>query len=121
MKAILALTAVFWLASCADLPSRSSSRLLGEWQYKDKDQSCQYVFNQDGTFKGQVVYRSKLISKFVGRWSIAGDALHYTYIRDALGNIPPGAIDRDKLLSVQKEFFIIEAADGHRRKYLRVR
>jgi hypothetical protein len=68
-----------------------------------------------------VVYHATLISKFVGRWSVAGNALHYIYLRDALGSIPAGAIDRDRLLSVQKEFFVIQAADGNRRKYVRVR
>ena len=120
MKAILALT-VFWLTSCAGVPSRSPSSLIGEWHYEDKNQSCHYVFKSDGTFNGQVVYHAKVISKFVGRWSVAGGGLHYTYVRDAFGRIPAGAIDRDRLLSVQEEFFVIEAADGNQRKYVRVR
>jgi len=78
-------------------------------------------FNRDGSFKGEVVYHAKLISKFTGRWSVDGDALLYTYISDELDRIPAGATDRDKLLSVHREFFIIEAADGSKRKYLRVR
>lgn len=120
MKAILALT-LLCLASCAGLPSRSASSLAGEWRYIDQIQGCHYVFDPNGTFKGDVIYRGKTISKFTGRWSVRGDTLHYVYVRDALGRIPAGAIDRDKLLSVQKEFFVIEAADGKRRKYLRVR
>ena len=68
-----------------------------------------------------MVYHGKTISKFTGRWSVEGDTLLYTYISDALDKIPAGATDRDKLLSVQREFFIIQAADGSKRKYLRVR
>jgi hypothetical protein len=120
MRAILAL-AVFCLTSCAGLLSKSQNNLVGEWQYQGKNQSCRYVFKSDGTFKGQVIYHAKLISKFTGRWSVAGDSLNYTYIRDALGRIPAGAIDRDRLLSVRTEFFVIEAADGNQRKYLRIR
>jgi hypothetical protein len=56
-----------------------------------------------------------------GRWSVRGDTLFYTYVSDALDRIPAGATDRDRLLSVQREFFIIEAADGRKRKYLRIR
>jgi len=48
---------------------------VGEWRYADKIQACHYVFNQDGTFKGEVVYHAKLISKFTGRWSVDGDTL----------------------------------------------
>lgn len=120
MKAVLALM-LFLMASCAGLRLRSSNLLVGEWRYVDRIQGCHYVFNRDGSFRGDVVYRAKLISKFTGRWSVEGDTLHYTYIGDAFGRIPAGATDRDKLLKINREFFIIEAADGSRRKYLRVR
>jgi hypothetical protein len=120
MKAVLALTLCL-MASCAGLRSSSQSSLVGEWRYADKIQSCHYVFNRDGSFKGEVVYRAKLISKFTGRWSVDGDSLLYTYISDELDRIPAGATDRDRLLSVQRESFIIEAADGSKRKYLRIR
>lgn len=62
-----------------------------------------------------------MIMKFTGRWSVVGDTLFYTYLSDAFHRIPVGAKDRDKLLSVQPEFFIIQAADGKRRKYSRIR
>jgi hypothetical protein len=120
MKTVLALTLCL-MASCAGLRWNSPSSLVGEWRYADKIQSCHYVFNRDGTFKGEVVYHTKLISKFTGRWSVDGDTLLYTYIGDVLDRIPAGATDRDKLLSVHREFFIIEAADGSKRKYLRIR
>jgi hypothetical protein len=120
MKIVLALTLCL-MASCAGLRWDSPSSLLGEWRYADKFQSCHYVFNRDGTFRGEVVYHTKLISKFTGRWSVTGGALLYTYVGDVLDRIPAGATDRDKLLSVRQDFFIIEAADGSKRKYLRVR
>ena len=120
MKAVIVL-AVCLLSSCAGLPSRYPSSLVGEWRYADRIQGCHYVFDQNGTFHGDVVYHGKTISRFTGRWSVKDNTLLYTYVRDALGRIPAGAIDRDKLLSVENEFFVIEAADGHQRKYRRVR
>ena len=108
------------MASCAGLQSPAASALLGEWRYVDKIQSCDYVFRRDGNFSGKVIYRKKLISEFTGRWSVVGNNLLYTYTSDRLNRIPVGATDRDKLLSVQKEFFLIEAADGSQRKYLRI-
>lgn len=120
MKAVLALILCL-MASCAGLRSPSPSSLVGEWRYADKIRACHYVFDRDGRFKGDVFYRAKLISKFTGHWSVDSDTLLYTYISDALARIPAGATDRDKLLSVHREFFIIEAADGSRRKYLRIR
>jgi hypothetical protein len=120
MKAVIVL-AICLFASCAALPSRYPSSLVGEWRYTDRIQGCHYVFDQNGTFNGDVVYHGKTISNFTGRWSVEGSTLLYIYVRDALGRIPAGAVDRDKLLRVEKEFFVIEAADGHQRKYLRGR
>lgn len=119
MKVFLALILCL-LASCAGLQSLSPSSLVGEWRYADKTNGCHYVFNRNGTFSGDVDYRGKTIMRFTGRWSIEGDTLRYTYINDAFGRIPAGATDRDKLLSVQSEFFIIKAADGRKRRYIRV-
>lgn len=109
------------LTSCASLPSDGSNSLLGEWRYADKIQSCRYHFKKDGRFTGEVRSRAKLVSKFAGTWDVQGDRLLYTYISDELGRIPAGATDRDKLLSVKKDSFLIEAADGSRRWYSRIR
>ena len=113
MKIALVLTC-FLLASCA-------SPLVGEWRYADQTQSCRYDFKRDGRFTGEVRYRSKLVSKFTGTWSVKGDRLLYTYISDDLGRIPAGATDRDKLLDIERNSFLIEAADGSQRRYFRLR
>jgi hypothetical protein len=120
MKAVLALTLCL-LTSCVGFGSRIPDSLVGEWRYQDKIQSCHYIFNRDGTFRGRVIYRARLISKFAGRWTVQGDTLLYTYVSDVFERIPAGTIDRDRLLSVQNGFFVIEAADGSKRKYVRVR
>ena len=120
MKSLFALTLCL-LASCALVRPTNQSMLAGEWRYEDKIQSCHYVFNKDGTFHGEVIYHGKLISKFTGRWSVKGETLRYNYLTDVLNRIPANAIDHDKLLSVQKDSFTIEAADGSRRTYTRVR
>lgn len=119
MKFLLAVSFCF-LASCAGWPPKSSNALVGEWLYADKIQSCHYVFERNGTFRGEVVYQKELLSKFTGTWSVKGDALHYRYTKDVLGRIQPGALDRDRLLRVAKDFFVIEAADGSKRRYDRV-
>lgn len=120
MKAVLALSFCL-MASCTTLQPATERTLAGEWRYTDKLQSCHYVFKKDGRFNGEVVYRRKLISKFTGRWSVRDGSLLYSYTSDALDRIPPGAIDRDKLLIVERDFFVIEAADGSKRQYVRVR
>ena len=109
------------LVSCASVPSDGRNALVGEWRYADDVQSCHYHFKRDGSFTGEVTYQAKLVSKFTGTWAVQGDNLLYTYLGDELGRIPSGAIDCDKLLSVQKKSFLIKAADGNQRRYVRIR
>jgi hypothetical protein len=120
MKNVLVLISCL-AVSCTSLPFDVRNSLIGEWRYADEIQSCRYDFKRDGSFRGEVSYRNKIVSKFNGQWTVKGDVLSYAYISDVLGRIPPGAIDRDKLLSVRKGSFLIEAADGSRRRYLRIR
>lgn len=108
------------LTACANLASERRNSLVGQWRYADSIQSCRYHFKADGRFTGEVMYRARLVSKFTGTWVVEGDRLLYTYISDELGRIPAGATDRDKLLSIQKDSFLIEAADGNRRRYSRI-
>jgi len=120
MKIALALISCL-LASCASFPSASRNSLVGEWRYADDIQSCHYAFKKDGNFTGEVSHRARIVSRFRGRWAVKGDVLFYNYISDAFGRIPAGARDQDKLLSVKSDSFLIEAADGNRRRYLRIR
>ena len=121
-KAILAFLSIFLVTACASVESQSRVRqLVGDWRYADEVQSCRYSFSGDGSFTGEVRLRTKLVSRFTGRWSVQGHSLHYTYLSDALGRIPAGAMDRDELLEVKKDTFVIQAANGDRRRYVRMR
>jgi hypothetical protein len=121
MKAVLAFISLLSLAACATFDSPGRARqLVGNWRYADQVQSCQYSFKYDGSFTGEVKLRKKLISKFKGRWSVRGQTLLYNYVSDALGRIPGGATDRDQLLEVEQYSFVIQAANGERRRYVRI-
>jgi hypothetical protein len=120
MKPALALISLFLIASCVSLERWNRILLVGDWRYADAIQSCQYSFKGDGSFTGDVKQRAKMVSKFTGRWTVKGDALLYTYISDAFGRIPAGATDRDRLLEVKRDSFLIQAANGERRRYLRI-
>lgn len=119
MRALLFLT-VSLLASCATGLRPRQSDLVGQWRYADKTQSCGYIFSPDGTFRAEVAIGGKTISKFTGRWSVKGDALLYEYLTDQRGEIATGSKDRDKLLEVTKDHFLIEAGDGSHRRYVRL-
>jgi hypothetical protein len=120
MRVVCALI-FFLMSSCAIFRFTARQSLVGEWRYVDPVQSCHYIFNGDGFFTGEVTNRAKLVSKFTGRWSMEGKTILYTYISDALGRIPAGATDRDKILRIQKDSFVIEAADGSQRRYSRIK
>ena len=121
MKAVLAFISLLSLAACATVESpRRAQQLVGNWRYADQIQSCHYSFKNDGSFTGEVKLWKKLISKFSGLWSVRGQTLLYRYVGDALGRIPPGATDRDQLLEISKNSFVIQAANGERRRYVRI-
>ncbi|MDP9099559.1 MAG: hypothetical protein M3N48_11290 [Verrucomicrobiota bacterium] len=121
MKAVLAFISLLSLAACATFDSPGRARqLVGNWRYMDQVQSCQYSFKDDGSFTGEVMLRKKLISKFKGRWSVRDQTVLYSYVSDSLGRIPAGATDRDQLLKINKDSFVIQAANGDRRRYVRI-
>jgi hypothetical protein len=60
------------------------------------------------------------ISDFTGKWSLANGAIFYEYTGDTRGTIPAGTKDRDRLLELAKDYFVIRAADGSQRRYVRV-
>lgn len=108
------------LVSCVAVSPPPQAQLIGRWRYADAAQSCQYTFTADGKFTADVAIRGRVTSKFTGRWSVKGDSLFYQYLTDAQGAVAPGTTDQDKLLAVEKDYFIIRAADGSQRRYRRV-
>ena len=121
MKAARALIFGLMLTGCATVERQSRTPFVGDWLYADKVQSCRYSFKADGSFNGDVTYRSATISRFNGRWTVKDNALLYTYLGDSFGRIPAGAIDRDQVLEVNDDSFLIRAANGERRRYRRIR
>jgi hypothetical protein len=121
MKGALTLVTSLLLAACAITGPGPDRRLVGTWRYADKTQSCRYSFSPDGSFTGDVKRGAKTISSFTGQWTVQGNSLLYKYRSDSFGRIPAGADDRDTLLEVGNNSFLIEAANGERRRYLRVR
>jgi hypothetical protein len=121
MKPVLAALFLLSLAACAGVERQSRAGLVGHWRYADSAQSCDYSFKPDGSFTGQVRHRAKIVSNFTGRWTVSGNALLYSYLSDVYGRIPPGTTDRDQLLQVRPESFLIKAANGDHRRYRRVR
>ena len=106
--------------SCASVSKRPDSKLVGHWRAGNRSQTADYSFAADGTFSGSVKSGATTISKFTGKWALVNGSISYEYISDALGSIPAGTKDRDRLIEVTDGYYIIEAKDGSRRRYVRV-
>ena len=122
MKALFALSfLMLTLIGCAAFEPQSRAPFVGEWLYADKEQSCRYSFHADGSFSGEVSRHGELISQFKGKWKVEPGALLYTYTGDVFKRIPPGTTDRDQVIQMRRDSFLIQAANGERRRYRRVR
>ena len=120
MKTALVLLFGLVLGGCATPQRQNRASFVGNWLYEDKVQSCRYSFAPDGSFKGEVARLRVTVSRFTGRWAFKDQALLYTYLSDAFGRIPAGATDRDQVLEVNSDSFLIQAANGERRRYRRI-
>ena len=121
IKAVLVLLSVAMFGNCATTDRHSRTPFVGDWIYADKIQSCRYSFSVDGSFHGEVKQNAVIISRFTGRWTVKDGALLYTYVADEFGRIPAGATDQDQVLEASRDSFLIQAANGERRRYRRVR
>ena len=106
--------------SCASTSKRPDAKLVGHWRAANQSQTAEYSFSADGTFTGSVKSGATTISKFTGKWALVNGAINYEYTADALGSIPAGTKDRDRLIEVTAGYYVIEAKDGSRRRYVRV-
>ena len=111
----------FLVASCSNVGQKAEAKLIGKWQTSDqRGNTANYEFLGNGTFSGSVrSYDGSIISQYTGRWRLRGGAILYQYTSDKKGRIRVGTKDRDKLLRVDPDYFMIEAADGSVRKYVR--
>ena len=122
VKTILTLGA-FLVASCASVGEKTESKLIGRWHSVDqRGHTAELSFLGNGTFSGSVSGDDgSLISQFTGRWLLRDGAILYHYSSDKMGRIRVGTKDRDKLLKIERDYFVIEAADGSVRKYVRAK
>ena len=95
-------------------------QLIGHWRWFDSARSIDYVFRADGIFTGHAAEGDIVVAEFKGKWSVESGFLLYEYISDSSGHAPQGAKDRDQLLEVTKDYYVIRARTGAERKYMRV-
>ena len=100
-------------------PKGESQKLLGRWRSTDDQHVAEYTFLANGTFTGFVASDDTVLSQFTGKWVLRNGSIQYEYKSDRKGQIRPGTKDRDKLVQLKQDHFVIQSADGHVRKYVR--
>ena|GEM_PF-1290271 len=118
-RAIMVASALFTTSFVLADPT-SDDRLIGRWRHVHEDKVGEIIFNHDGTYSGHVAHKGAMVWEFAGKWSVEGKILSYEYTRSSCENIPAGTRDRDRLLELARDYYLIEAADGARRTYWRV-
>ena len=78
-------------------------------------------FGADGEFSGRVVREGAPVFTYSGKWTLKDADLDYVYTKSSLASIPSGTHDHDRLVELTKDYYVIEALDGSRRKYSRVK
>lgn len=120
VKLVLALGA-FLVAACSTIGEKAENKLVGKWHSSDRSgNTAIYEFLGNGTFSGSVKTEDGVVmSQYTGKWKFSAGAILYQYTSDKTGRIRPGTRDHDKVLKIERDYFVIEAADGSVRRYLR--
>jgi hypothetical protein len=96
--------------------------LLGHWRTAPSGSAfvTDWIFHEDGTFTGTATHCGAHFSDFTGRWSLKGRTIHSVYTSDSSRFIRSGYKDRDIILEIASDYFLIETHHGDIRRYERV-
>jgi hypothetical protein len=94
-------------------------RLLGRWRHTDRSLVLDWTYRGDGTFAGIVTQAGKHISDCTGTWWLEGGTLISIYESDSSGLVEAGYKDRDRILELQSEYFLVQTTGGPKRRFTR--
>jgi hypothetical protein len=109
------------LTCAAAMANPTKDPLIGHWRTGDQKLGDEHTFRVDGTFAGHVTEDGKVAWQYSGKWSLVGNILNFEYTKSSLERIPVGTTDREKLIEITKDYYVIEERDGNRDKYSRVK
>ncbi len=75
----------------------------------------------DGSFSANVMEHGVTISRQIGTWAVEAADLVSVCTDDEFDLVGPGHEERDSLLEVAEDYFILRTRQGTRRRYKRVR
>lgn len=98
----------------------NKNQFIGHWRYVNESIINDLIFSDHGTFAGTITDDGKITFRFAGTWSLDGETLSYKYTESTLERIPVGTTDRDKLIEITDQHFVVEVGNGARQKYSRI-
>jgi hypothetical protein len=117
--AVLALGTCLQLA-LADGYSRNS-RLVGRWIHDGPDSVATLALAADGTWSGTVTLRGQPEAQFEGKWLTDKDYIYWLYTKSSTPKVKPGARDKDKLMEIGDDYFVLHTRDNREPKYVRTK
>lgn len=106
------------LASAAEISALS---LIGRWKHVESPQTMsELVFREDGTFSGSTVKDGAAYTGYEGKWLIRGASLYYLYTKVSSPYIKPGQKDKDTILEIGRDYFVLKLHDGRTSRYERI-
>jgi len=120
---LLLLLVLGGLTPCRGELSDQEKKLVGEWQYEDKDAQivARHLFREDGTYTADVRQAGELLRKFDGLWRIEENMIVYSYTADSAGELAPGMVEKDLLVAISDSAYTVETGDHQNRTYFRVK
>jgi len=94
---------------------------VGHWLYKSADAIATLAIEADGTWSGTLTLPGQPEDRFEGRWTTDGEFIYWFYTKSSTPKIKPGAQDKDKIVEVGKDYFVLHTQHDHQPKYVRVK
>lgn len=99
-----------------------AEKMVGQWRYTSKKDNivCNITYSKDGKFFGEVIRNDKKSFVYKGKWKLDGKKLLYTYTYSSKPWIKAGTLDQDEIIEFDAKYYLIKAANGRHRKYVRI-
>lgn len=94
--------------------------LIGTWRYEDVTRIAEGTFKKNGTYTSKIIKAGVVTLEIDGKWSLEDGMILYEITKSSEPRIPAGIRDRDRILKLTEDTYIIQAVNGARREYKRV-
>jgi len=96
------------------------ARLVGAWRNVENSVLVtEITFRQDGSFFSKIVKNGEVYGEIEGKWLTRGNFLYYLYNKVSPPRVPVGTRDKDTIVEITKDYFIVYSVNQRTRKYVK--